>query len=293
MRIVRRLLKWLLIALLLIAVGLAIWIGPQAYSALHPSHEHDKVAPTVPAVFPHPAVLVFSKTNGFRHDEAIVAGNAMFRELGAKQGWSVFETENGAVFTPELLSRFQAVVWANVSGDALSNDQRGALRAWIEAGGGFVAIHGSGGDFVYDWKWYGDELLGAQFIGHTLWPHITQASVRIEAADHPVMAGLPAVWNREDEWYSFDRSVRGRPGFRVLATLDEASYKRGGPGSAKLAMGKDHPIVWSRCLAKGRVLYSALGHTGASYSEPNFRKLVTNAVTWAMRREPCDAARSD
>ena len=52
------------------------------------------------------------------------------------------------------------------------------------------------------------------------------------------MAGLPAIWIREDEWYSFDRSVRGKPGFRVLATLDESTYERGGPGSDKLTMGK-------------------------------------------------------
>ena len=288
-----RILKWVLIALLLLAVAIAIWIGPQAYRAMYPSHEHDTVAPAVPAAFPHPAVLVFSKTNGFRHDEAIAAGNVMFRELGAKQGWSVYQTENGAVFTPELLSRFQAVVWANVSGDALSTDQQAALRAWIEAGGGFVGIHGSGGDFAYDWRWYGEELLGAQFIGHTMWPHITQASVHVEASDHPAMAGLPAIWSREDEWYSFDRSVRGNKSFRVLATLDEATYERGGPGAAKLAMGKDHPIVWSRCLAKGRVLYSALGHTGASYSEPSFRTMVANAVTWAIRRDACDPGRGE
>jgi type 1 glutamine amidotransferase len=102
------------------------------------------------------------------------------------------------------------------------------------------------------------------------------------------MAGLPTVWIREDEWYSFDRSVRGKPGFRVLATVDESTYKRGGPGSAKLTMGKDHPVVWARCLGKGRVLYSAMGHTAESFGEPAMRQLVTNAVTWAQHSEPCN-----
>lgn len=293
MRMIWPILKWLLIALLLLAVALAIWIGPQAYSALYPSHEHDKVAPALPASFPHPAVLVFSKTNGFRHDEAIPAGNAMFRELAAKQGWSLYQTENGAVFTPELLSRFQAVVWSNASGDVLSADQRAALRGWIENGGGFTGIHAAGDSSHEFWGWYTAEMIGAKFVGHSLWPHLATATVQVEGNGHPVMAGLPAAWKREDEWYSFDRSVRGNKAFRVLATLDEATYERGGPGAAKLAMGKDHPIVWSRCLAKGRVLYSALGHTGASYSEPHFRTLVANAVTWAMRREPCDPVRGE
>jgi type 1 glutamine amidotransferase len=276
--------------LLLIAV-LAVWIGPRTYSALYPSREHDKVAPAVPASFPNPAVLVFSKTNGFRHDEAIEAGNALFRQLAAQQGWSVYQTENGAVFSPELLSRFQAVVWSNASGDMLSGDQRAALRSWIEAGGGFVGIHAAGDSSHESWGWYTAEVIGAKFVGHSLWPHLAQAKVRVEGRDHPAMAGLPAIWNREDEWYSFDRSVRANARFRVLATVDEASYERGGPGSDKLTMGKDHPIIWSHCLARGRVLYSALGHTAESFSEPPFRTLVTNAVTWAMRREPCDPGR--
>jgi uncharacterized protein len=293
MRTFKRILKWVGIVLLVLVLILAVWIGPRTYSALNPSHEHDRVAPAIPASFPHPAVLVFSKTNGFRHDDAIKAGGVMFRELAAKNGWSVFQTENGAVFTPELLSRFQAVVWSNASGDVLADDQRAALRGWIENGGGFVAIHAAGDSSHKFWGWYTSDVIGAKFVGHSLWPHLAQATVHVEAAGHPVMAGLPAAWNREDEWYSFDRSVRGKPGFRVLATVDEATYKRGGPGSAKLAMGKDHPIVWAHCLAKGRVLYSALGHTGESYDEAPFRTLVTNAVIWAMRREPCDVEKAE
>ena len=293
MQTLLRILKWILIALLVVVIVLAVWIGPKAYSALHPSREHDKVAPAVPASFPHPAALVFSKTNGFRHDEAIAAGGPMFRELAARQGWSIYETENGAVFSPDVLSRFKAVVFSNASGDMLANDQRTALQNWIEAGGGFVGIHAAGDSSHKDWGWYYNQVIGTNFVGHSLWPHLAMATVHVEAAGHPAMAGLPAVWNREDEWYSFDKSVRGKEGFRVLATLDESTYERGGPGSDKLTMGKDHPIIWSHCQAKGRVLYSALGHTGESFAEAPFRTLVTNAVTWAMRPEPCDAAKGD
>jgi hypothetical protein len=82
-RTLKQILKWVLIALLLVILVLAIWIGPRTYSALFPSHEHDTVAPAVPASFPLGAVLVFSKTNGFRHNEAIAAGSTMFRELAA------------------------------------------------------------------------------------------------------------------------------------------------------------------------------------------------------------------
>ena len=278
-----------IIALLVVILGLAAWIGPMAYSALHPSHVHETVPPVVPARFEHPAVLVFSKTNGFRHGEAIDAANALFRQLASQNRWSVYETENGAVHSPEMLSRFKVVVWSNASGDVLTTDQRNALKSFIENGGGFIAIHAAGDNSHEFWPWYVSDLIGARFVGHTLWPHIPEATVRIEAPAHPVMAGLPAIWRRADEWYSFDRSVRAK-GFQVLANVDEGSYKRGGPGSGKLTMG-DHPIIWSHCTGKGRVLYSALGHTGESFAEPAMRRLMTNAIGWAMTDSPCQPER--
>jgi uncharacterized protein len=288
MQTVKRVFKWIGILLLLTILGLALWIGPMAYRALYPSHVHETVLPKLPESFANPAILVFSKTNGFRHDEAIVAANAMFRQLAKKNGWSVYETENGAVHSPELLSRFKAVVWSNASGDNLSTDQRAALKAYIENGGGFIGIHAAGDSSHEGWGWYVKDIIGTRFVGHSLWPHLAQATIHVEGSDHPAMAGLPAIWVRTDEWYSFDRSVRAK-GVPVLATLDEASYVRGGPGSDKLSMGKDHPIIWSHCQGKGRALYSALGHTGEAFAEPEMRKLITNAVGWAMSDTQCDA----
>lgn len=289
MQTVKRIFKWIGILLLLAIVGIAVWIGPRTYKALYPSRVHETVPPAVPTSFPRPAILIFSKTNGFRHDEAITGASAMFRDLAKQNGWSVYETENGAVHSPELLSRFKAVVWSNASGDNLSNEQREALKAYIENGGGFVGIHAAGDGSHEDWGWYVKEVIGTHFVGHSLWPHLAQADIHVEQADHPAMAGLPAKWVRTDEWYSFDKSVRAT-GYAVLATLDEATYERGGPGSDKLAMGKDHPIIWSHCQGKGRVLYSALGHSGEAFAEPEMRKFITNSVNWAMTQTPCDPA---
>ena len=150
----RRILKWTGIVLLVVIIGLAVWIGPMTYRALYPSRVHETVAPATPERFEHPAVLVFSKTNGFRHGEAIDAGNPMFVELGKQNNWSVFVTENGAVHSPELLARFKVVVWNNASGDVLSTVQRDALKTFIENGGGFIAVHAAGDGSHEVWPWY-------------------------------------------------------------------------------------------------------------------------------------------
>ena len=249
-----------------------------------PSSHHDVEPPELPAELARPAVLVFSKTNGFRHEEAIPAGQELYRELAATNGWSVFFTENGAVHDAEQLARFDAVVWHNVSGDVLDDEQRAALVAYLEGGGGFVGIHGTGGDSSYAWDFHVNELVGAQFIGHIMGPQFQDASLVIEDRTHPATRHLPTSWVHNEEWYSFDRSVREREGFSVLLSVDEASYS---PIASILWFDKDlsmgdHPVVWTHCIGRGRVFYSALGHQAAAYRSPEYRSVLEGATRWAL-----------
>jgi type 1 glutamine amidotransferase len=57
----------------------------------------------------------------------------------------------------------------------------------------------------------------------------------------------------------------------VLAALDETTYKGG-------TMGKDHPIAWCKQVGKGRIWYTALGHTEVSYTEPLFLKHLLGGI---------------
>ena len=274
------------LVLVLIAT-LAATAGCGGLRVLFPSDDKDVEAPTLPADLGSPAFLVFSKTNGFRHEEAIPAGIARFEALADELGASVFFTENGAVHNAEQLARFDAVVWHNVSGDVLDEAQRAALVAYIEGGGGFVGLHGSGGDPSYEWAWYVEELVGAQFIGHIMGPQFQDAAVVIEDRSHPATADLPETWTHNEEWYSFDRSVRDRDEFHVLLSVDESTYS---PEMHMLWMDNDlrmgdHPVVWTRCIGKGRVLFSALGHQAPAYDAPEYVGVLRGAVAWAARQE--------
>lgn len=240
--------------------------------------------PALPADLKRPAILVFSKTNGFRHEEAIPAANALFAGFAKENGWGYFQTENAATFDPSILARFDAVVFNNVSGDVFTAGQREALKTYLTGGGGFVGIHGAGGDLSYKWDWYPDALIGARFIGHPLGPQFQQATVNVEDDTHPATTDLPRAWVRTDEWYSFEKPAR-RPGYTVLATLDESTYKPDGLFGKDLRMGKDHPIAWWHCIGKGRVLYSALGHRAEAYAEPEYQAMLLGATQWALRLE--------
>ena len=272
---------------LLIVVILAVFALVAAIrlrQVLHGTRNYDTVPPPVPATLKDPAILVFSKTNGYRHRDAIRGANAAIAAIAQRRGWSVFFTENGAVFTSRDLPRFRATIWNNTSGDVLDASQKEAFRNYIENGGGFVGLHGAGGDFHYEWTWYVDTLIDAQFIGHTYFPRVPTATIRMENRDDPATKNLPAEWSRPDEWYSFAKSPRAN-GATVLATVDESTYR---PRMAwkNISMGADHPVVWKHAVGKGRAFYSALGHEGIAYSDPNYLALIEGAIAWAAGLEP-------
>ncbi|HEV3204804.1 MAG TPA: ThuA domain-containing protein, partial [Gemmataceae bacterium] len=203
-----------------------------------------------------PAVLVFSKTTGFRHD-SIPDGIAAIQQLGQENGFDVDATEDSGVFTDETLSGYQAVIFLLTTGTVLDQDQKDAFERFIEAGNGYVGVH-SASDTEYDWTWYG-QLLGAYFSSH---PAIQTADVDVEDHNHVSTWFLPDVWQRTDEWYNFRTNPRDS-GVTVLATLDEMTYFGG-------TMGDDHPIMWYQEFDGGRSWYTAMGHTRESYYEDLF-----------------------
>ncbi|HET8786833.1 MAG TPA: ThuA domain-containing protein, partial [Candidatus Limnocylindrales bacterium] len=218
--------------------------------------------------------LVFSKTAGFRHS-SIPDGIAAIRQLGADENFQVDATEDASLFRDDVLSHYDTVIWLSTTGDALSDAQQAAFERFIRAGGGYTGIH-SAADTEYTWAWYGD-LVGAYFRNH---PNGTPtATVVVEDDDDPSTAGLPARWERTDEWYNYqskvDPVVNGggddysprASGVHVLLTMDESTYAEA-DGSDDV--DDDHPIAWCQRFDGGRSWYTGMGHTEASFSEPLF-----------------------
>ena len=134
----------------------AIWhVG--AWNLVFPNRHHDTVAPEVPTGLAPPAILVFSKTNGFRHKEGIAGGLEEIESIAGGNSWSLFHTENGAVFNAGDLAPFDAVIFLNASGDMLNEAQESAFKEWLAAGGGWLGIHAAGDSSHLDWQWYRDK----------------------------------------------------------------------------------------------------------------------------------------
>lgn len=217
-----------------------------------------------------PRILVFTHTEGFRHDSIPVAVETV-QTLAREQGLQVDHTEDSAALASPNLARYRAVVFANTTGDVLDTGQQQALQAFVRAGGGFMGIH-SAADTHHGWPWYG-ELVGAWFHKHP--PGLQATAVQPEQAGHAHGNAWPVL----DEIYNYKRNPR--PFVQVLATVDEARYEGG-------TMGSDHPIAWCRPFEGGRTWYTGLGHDAAVYALPAFRQQLVDGLRYVSGlMEPC------
>ncbi len=220
-------------------------------------------------------VLVYSGSTGYRH-ESIPAAVVAIKALGEKAGYVVDSSEDPEVFTAENLARYKALVLVSNSTDPkkpesewFTGAKREALQGFLKAGKGVVALHAAA-DSHYHWGWYG-QMIGGYFEKH---PKGTpKGTVTVVDAKHPATAKLPKSLERNDEWYyykDFDPTVH------VLVTIDPATIGEGQPDV------NPNPLVWYHNFGGGRVIYSALGHSNESWSEPYMVTLLTGALSWAV-----------
>ncbi len=213
-----------------------------------------------------PAVLIFSKTNGYRH-ESIPTGIKAIKKLGKANGFTVDATEDSLMFTKDNLKKYAAVIFLSPTGKVFGPEQEAALQDYIEQGGGYMGIHAAT-DCEYNWPWYG-KLAGAYFKSH---PSQQKAELIIVDKNSPATAGMPDTWVRKDEWYNFKDL---NPDVTVLIKIEESSYKGGENGA-------NHPMAWYHKVSNGRAFYTELGHTEESYADPVYLKHILGGIEYAM-----------
>ena len=160
-------------------------------------------------------------------------GEEAVRALGEKTGaFKTIVSDDLAIFLPERLKQFDAIVLNNSSGpwirpadadlekfkahgsdpDALEELLRQSLLDFVARGGGLVAIHYAIGA-NRQWPEFA-ELLGGDFTGH---PWNEEIGVKVEEPAHPLVAAFEGKNFRiADEIYEFGK-IFDRRKVRVLS----------------------------------------------------------------------------
>jgi type 1 glutamine amidotransferase len=222
-------------------------------------------------------VLVLAENDQY-HTSMAVAGRAWIEKMGADSNFAVDTIKNLDSMSPSFLSKYQLIFQLNWWAFRWNKTQEAAFEQYIAAGNGWIGMHAALLCHAVpkpdedNWTWYRDFIGGVNFVQH---PAFQKATVIVEDRTHPVTKGLSATFSESDEWYEFDKNPRQN--VRVLARVDESTYS-----PINRAAGGDHPEIWTN-EKYPRTLVIAMGHSPDEFIDPNFSKLLRNAVMWAGR----------
>ena len=232
-------------------------------------------------------LLVFSKTEGFRHpsiDDAV----AWFEALDPAEKVSVTFSEDATIFNDEDLSPFDAVAFIHTTGDFLNEEQQAAFERFIQSGKGYVGVHAAA-DGEYEWVWY-EDLVGALFKQHQFYDPFADPAeyggpfqFRVEDKEHPSTSFLESTFELDEEIYSFRRNPRWEA--KVLINIDPtliSELPHDGPSMGE-ETGGDHPVAWYKEFDGGRSWYTSLGHDPGTWSIEWFQEHVLGGIRWAAK----------
>jgi type 1 glutamine amidotransferase len=152
----------------------------------------------------------------------------------------------------------------------ISPAQQQHLRDFIESGKGVVALHHAICGNV-DWPWWYEEVAGGRYLFETVngkkssYIHDVEQLIT-PIGKHPVIDGVKP-FRILDETY---KDLWISPKVNVILKSDSPS--------------SDGAVAWISPYEKSRVAYIQLGHDRNANLNPNYQKLVRQAILWAGGR---------
>lgn len=174
-----------------------------------------------------------------------------------------------AVRTADLL-------FLSVRRRALPKEQLAIIREYVEAGKPVIGIRTASHAFHTrgkhpeghaEWQSFDPDVLGGNYTGHH--GNKLQTHVQVVAdAMHPILTGLA-----EAEFTAGGSLYKTSPLAETCTPLLMGRVEGAQP----------EPVAWTNTHKGGRVFYTSLGHR-KDFEIPAFRRLLQNAVFWALNR---------
>ena len=196
---------------------------------------------------------------------------------GAIAGQGRYE---GRGVNARTLDTYDAIFLLPSGYGTLSAQQKQDLLSFVrDDGKGLIVGHATGVAFT-DWPEFG-ELVG----GYMDSEFSAEATVVVEDPAFPGADafGLPTF--RFNDQHPVLKAPYSRDTVRVVLRLDPASLSEA--NRARRPDG-DFPVAWAREYGKGRVFNMGWGHPDTTWDDPRFRKMMLEAIRWAMGDRTAD-----
>ncbi|MCL4215836.1 MAG: ThuA domain-containing protein [Candidatus Hydrogenedentes bacterium] len=231
-------------------------------------------------------VLIFSKTAGFRHSSIPYGHQALQRMGETTQAYTAVSSEDDAMFSPENLNQFDAVIMLNTTMTLFEDPvKQQALLDFVHGGKGIVGIHAAT-DCFYDWADYG-AMMGGYFDGHP-WGADSTVTVKLDDPAHPINQVFKGQgFSITDEIYQFRPEPYSREKLRVLLSLDTEKTDMTKDGIKRT--DGDFAVSWVQKYGDGRVYYCSLGHNDHIYWDPRILHAYLAGIQFALGDLEADA----
>ncbi len=178
-------------------------------------------------------------------------------------------SESTASYLEKELMQSLDLVIQHITMSKMSNRESKGLRDAIARGVGLAGCHGGLGDSFRNDTEY-QYMVGGQFVKHP--GGQIDYKVTISNTSDPVTAGINDFNLKTEQYY-----MHYDPNIEILATTSFS-----GEHDAWID-GVEMPVVWKKNYGKGRVFYSALGHSEDIFDVPEVWNIMTRGIEWAVK----------
>jgi len=215
--------------------------------------------------------LIVTGGHGFERDSFF----AMFDSFKDIEFREVQHPQANNSYAPEEAETYDVLVFYDMNQD-ITTEQKAALIRLLEKGKGLVVLHHALASYQ-EWEEY-EKIIGGLYhlepytkdehqLPASTYKHDVDFLVHVVNPQHPVTQGIEDFTIHDEIYNGYSISPTVQP----LLTTDHPE--------------SENVIAWTNKYGNSHVVFIQLGHDHFAYENPNYRRLVAQAIRWTAQEQ--------